>query len=98
MAILYKTDGSVTPVSPKEGKYFSLKELQGYVGGYIQIVPLPNGEELVINEEGKLDGLPTNQLATSIWKKAYPISKYPENNDELVVGNALVISEGETEK
>ena len=35
---LLKTDGSAQEVTPKDGKEWSLPELQGFVGGYIQIV------------------------------------------------------------
>lgn len=77
-------------VSPENGKKFSLKELQGYVGGLVEFVPLPSGKLMVVNEEGKLDGLPVNENATAIFKKEYPKRIYALNNDELVVGNALV--------
>lgn len=70
MAKLIKTDNSVTEVSPKNGTDFSLEELQGFVGGYIEIVyPLtgaPKGSILVVNEEGKLIGLPVNGIATGM--------------------------------
>ena len=38
MAILIDTDGEEKEVSPKNGDKFSLEELQGFVGGQIQIV------------------------------------------------------------
>lgn len=97
MAKLLKTDEMEFEVKPENGKTFELKELQEMVGGYIEIVHLPSGKEMVINEEGKNLGLPVNRLATELWKKEYPIEQYPENNDELVVGNALIIERGEME-
>lgn len=46
---------------------FSLKELQDYVGGYIQVVPLiqPEWKDFVVlvNEEGMLLDLPLNPLS-----------------------------------
>ena len=45
----------------------SLEEMQGFVGGRIELVYLSNGDHLVINEEGLLDGLPINQKATNTW-------------------------------
>ena len=45
----------------------SLEEMQAFVGGRIELVYLSNGDHLVINEEGLLDGLPINQKATNIW-------------------------------
>lgn len=37
-----------------------LKTLQGIVGGYIEVVSMGEGIALVLNEEGKLVGLPAN--------------------------------------
>ena len=45
----------------------SLEDMQEFVGGRIEIIFLSNGDHLVINEEGLLDGLPINQKATNIW-------------------------------
>jgi len=45
----------------------SLEDMQEFVGGRIELVYLSNGDHLVINEEGLLDGLPINQKATNIW-------------------------------
>lgn len=38
----------------------SLESMQGIVGGYIEDVYIGNGVHIVCNEEGKIDGLPTN--------------------------------------
>lgn len=98
-AVLMKVTGEIETVFPKNKKEFTLEELQGYVGGLIEIVPLPekDGETLavIVNEEGKLEGLPTNQNATKLWKKAYPIELYPDNNDEQIVGDILVVNYNE---
>lgn len=39
----------------------SLEELQKLVGGYIEIVTAVPGVYLVVNENGRMDGLPENQ-------------------------------------
>ena len=91
MAKFIKTDGTIKEVIPKDRKEFSLKELQKFVGGLIQMVSLPSGKEIIVNDEGKLIGLPKNEEATKIWKEEYPIKKYPDNNDELVVGDILLV-------
>ena len=67
MATLIKTDGTVTTVEPRNGKSFCLEELQHAVGGYIEAVYLPDGKVMIVNEEGKLDGLPQNIAAPS-WR------------------------------
>lgn len=90
-AIVYHADGSVTKILPNNGTDFTLAEMQGIVEGPIDIQPLPkSGEVMILNDEGKLNGLPKNELATAVWKKAYPIAEYPHNNDELVVGTVIV--------
>ena len=45
----------------------TLRDMQEFVDGRIEIVYLSNGDHLIINEEGLLDGLPINQKATNIW-------------------------------
>jgi hypothetical protein len=72
--------------------------LQKFVGGKIEIVELPSGSAIYLNEEGKLEGLSKNEKATEIWKSEYPIEKYPVNNDELIVGNVLIFTKKEHEK
>ncbi len=63
---LIKPDGEKQEVNPKNGTDFSLEELQGFVGGYIQILHIGRCELMVINEEGKLKNLPLNRDATAI--------------------------------
>jgi len=103
MATFYKTTGEVEEVKPANGEKFSLKEMQDMVGGHIEIVPLPNGESVVVNEEGKEDfgvciqATPKNEKASDRWNEEYPIDKFPNNNDRLICGNALFISDKELE-
>lgn len=65
MATLIKTDGTQTVVHPKAGigKSFTLEEMQGFVGGYIEIVHLACGMVAVVNEDGCLIGLKPNPRA-----------------------------------
>jgi hypothetical protein len=91
MALLIRTDGSEEKVFPVGGAPFQLAKLQELVGGYIEMPELPDGRTMIVNETGKLDGLPKNEKATAIWQKAFPIEKYPNNNDQLVVGDVLLI-------
>lgn len=90
MAKLIKTDGTVTEVKPKNGRVFELDELQAFVGGYIQFIfPLP-GQIVCLNEEGKIHGLEYNAVATELVAHALLPG-------DVIVGNALVMSEGEVE-
>lgn len=44
----------------------TLHDMQAIVGGYIEVVTLPNKKHLVVNEEGLLHGLPRNLAASNI--------------------------------
>ena len=63
---LYLAIGDFVEVSPKDGKKFTLEELQNYVGGSIEKVPGTGraGNPLAYrNEEGRLNDLPKNREA-----------------------------------
>jgi len=79
-AKLFKASGEIVDVRPAKGRFFSLKELQGFVGGYIQIVPTPSGRVLVCDDDGKRKAYPVNVAAT----KEY----YPEH--DTIVGDVLI--------
>ena len=44
----------------------NLKEAQKFVGGYVEGITFPNGDYLIINEEGKIMGLPLNEQASKL--------------------------------
>lgn len=75
MATLLKADGPIVEriqtVRPATGRTFTLKELQAFVGGDIEIVRTndPNRWD-VVNQDGKRLGLPINELATSGYHAA----------------------------
>lgn len=89
MATLIKVDGSETEVSPKNGKCFELEELQGFVGGYIEIIRLPSGQIMVLDEEGKFKNYLLNNRATVLGVAAgIAVGDY-------IVGDVLVCSSAE---
>ena len=90
MAKVYYVDGVVEDIQPKNGKDFKLEELRDIVEGWIEILYLNDGRLMVINEEGKLEGLDLNVNATNIYMESF------ENND-IIVGNALVCDKNEIE-
>ena len=47
-----------------EPKYPEVRE---FVGGMVEAITFPNGDLLLLNEEGKLMGLPLNPEATALW-------------------------------
>ena len=91
MATMMKTDGSRMEVNPSDGKmFFSLEEAQKMVGGYVQVVPLGDGNILVVNEDGKPMGLPVNREATSIMHRHYPMAV-----NDCIVGDVLMCMNNE---
>jgi len=66
MATLIKTDGTEEGVTPADGKEFTLEELQGYVGGYIEMLTLPDGALMLFNEDGLRLELEPNKQASDI--------------------------------
>jgi hypothetical protein len=88
MARVYTPEGEIIPLNPLEGqKTLSLEQLQGAVGGYIEIVESSDGQYLlVIDEEGKLKGYPPNHRATELFY-------FPQY--DILVGNVVVAGKDE---
>ena len=68
-----------------------LKAAQDFVGGYVEGITFPNGDYLIINEEGKLMQLPLNPEATTLWRATFTKDKYVFGYDDFVVGPAILI-------
>ena len=68
-----------------------LKAAQEFVGGYVEGITFPNGDYLIINEEGKLMGLPINEQATKLWKKTFDNDNFITGRNDFVVGPAILI-------
>ncbi len=83
---LITPDNRIIPVQPANGTHFTLEEAQGLVGGNVEILYPPSNTEaiLVINEEGKLLGLPVNKLATQVWLQQ-------SGQRDYIVGNAILM-------
>ena len=69
----------------------SLKQAQEFVGGYVEGITFPNGDYLIINEEGKLIGLPLNPEATALWRATFDNDNYVTGRKDFVVGPAILI-------
>ena len=88
MATVYDVDGSRRLVQPAQPPTFTLQELQHLVGGDIECVFLSGSEILVINEEGKLQGLPYNRSATQrVADRLVP--------GDYIAGPAVLVTEQE---
>lgn len=90
MAQWIKANGEVMEVQPRNGKDFQLDELKQYIGGgYIEVINIPEGRQMVMDEEGKLKMLPKNEKATDI---ARPVLL---PTDWGICGDVLVCKKGE---
>jgi|TARA_R100001460_G_scaffold518_2_gene2565 hypothetical protein len=69
----------------------TLKAAQDFVGGYVEGITLPNGDYLLVNEEGKLKDLPLNPEATALWKATFDNDQYITGRNDFVVGPAILI-------
>lgn len=89
--VVLGTDGSVL-AEPKSGAY-TLDEMQQAVGGYIEIISAYDASfplVLVMDEEGKIKGRPSNAAATAIAHRCGMISA-----DDWIAGNALAATASE---
>ena len=64
----------------------TLEEMQKFVGGHIEVVYAPNGDQIVIDEEGRLKGKEINKEASKHclgdkWDDEYP----------NIVGDAMIL-------
>ena len=64
----------------------TLEEMQKFVGGYIEVVYAPNGDQIVLDEEGRLKGKNINKEASEHWLGDDWDSEY--NN---IVGDAMIL-------
>ena len=71
-----------------EPKYPEVKE---FVGGMVEAVHFPNGDLLLLNEEGKLMGLPLNEKASKLWSETFDNDNYITGRKDYVVGPAILI-------
>jgi hypothetical protein len=82
---IIKANGEVIETSPKNGTDYSLEELHDVVNGYIEIVSSKDDREvMVVNEEGKLEGLPLNPKAT-YWHETHTNLPF-----DYIVGDVLI--------
>lgn len=86
-----KADGTVERTHQEQAP--TLGQLRKAVGGHIESVPYwdtDNGKRswVICNEEGKLEGLPTNWVATTKWWDKVPMMK----DVDYLVGDILVIA------
>ncbi len=92
MATLIKTNGVITTVTPENQPYFTLEEMQGYVGGLIQLINISGNRLMICNEEGKIEGLPLNRYASYLAMKNGVLFE-----GDYIAGNILICHNDEVE-
>lgn len=71
MAILISDKGHIFNVRPNNGQKFTLEELQKFVGGKVELITMPSGLQIWLNEEGKLLNLRANAIASLVWQTVF---------------------------
>ena len=94
-AMILRADGTCQEIQPANGTDFQLSELQAIVGAgappgchWIEIVHTKDGRIMVINEEGKLYGLPRNAQATALAALPTPADLAQMR---AILGDALIL-------
>ena len=75
-----------------------LKAAQEFVGGYVEGITFPNGDYLIVNEEGKLMNLPLNPEATTLWRATFDNDNFVTGRKDFVVGPAILIKKAALKK
>lgn len=89
MGKIYKANGEVLDIEPKNGTDFQLEELQAIVGGLIDCQMTNDGNDLIIfNDEGELMELPYNENATEIYQERV-------YEGDFLVGDVLICKDSE---
>lgn len=66
MASILFPSGGKMEARPANGVCFELAELQSIVEGHIEVIPTKDGRVMVLNDMGKLIGLPRNAQAGAL--------------------------------
>ena len=71
----------------------TLESAQEFVGGYVEGITFPNGDYLIVNEEGKLMGLEVNEPATKLWRDTFDNDNFITGRKDWVAGPAILIKQ-----
>ena len=71
----------------------TLKEMQDFVGGYIEVVQSADTKsQIVLDEEGKLKGKPINKEATELYLGEEQDDTSAGWDFDYIVGDVMVLS------
>ena len=66
----------------------TLEQMQKFVGGYIQIIDNKDGDQFIVDEEGRLKGKPVNPDASEMWLGEH----WAEEDDfKNLVGDVMIL-------
>lgn len=88
MGRIIRVNGSEEELLPQNGTHFSLEELRRAVGGSVEVLHLPTGQIIVMDEDGKATK-PENRRAT-LMGRVCGIA-----HDDYVCGDVVVCEPGE---
>ena len=75
-AYLLKTDGTETAIEPRNGTDFTFEELYPIMEcDMIEIIRLPDGRIMLLDEEGNWSDKPTNERATVLAYNALTMGR-----------------------
>jgi hypothetical protein len=83
-----RADGSV---EAGRDQVLTLEEMQAFVGGQIQVVPIVFNKiwsSMILNEEGKLRGFPVNITASMLYQRSN------RTTGDFIVGDVLIVEGG----
>lgn len=79
-----KKNQTITEIEPKNGKTFELREMYKLINcTMVEFIYFDN-QILIIDEEGKLNHKPLNDIATYLYRKNKKIH-------DIIVGDALLV-------
>ena len=82
--ISIKTTPKTALIETKEDcKKLTLKDAQSWVEGWVEGVEFPNGDFMLINEEGTFKNLAINYTASNVWEQHF--------GQRFILGNAIII-------
>ena len=80
-----KKNQTITEIEPKNGKTFELREMYKLINcSMVEFIYFDN-QILIIDEEGKLNHKPINDIATYLFRKNKKIH-------DIIVGDVLLVS------
>ncbi len=91
-AITITTDNIISLIDVKENGYKLYELIRKVIGGYMEHVyppMLPEGYVMTVNEQGKLNGLPVNPIASFLYKSFL--------HGDYIIGDVIILKLGKFE-